>query len=161
MNITKNHVVSIHYSLKDSQGTLLDSSEGKTPLTYIQGLGHIIPGLENALEGKGKGEKLQVTIPPEQAYGERNDQMTQSVPKTEFQDADKITPGMQFQVNTEDGGTLVVTVLEVRDSEVVLDGNHPLAGVTLHFNVEVVNIRQATEEELSHGHVHGEGGVHH
>jgi FKBP-type peptidyl-prolyl cis-trans isomerase SlyD len=160
LNISKDSVVSIHYTLTDDQKQVLDSSSGKEPLVYIHGSGSIIPGLEQALEGKSQGEKLKVTILPEDAYGPRHAEMVQNVLKSEFQDADKIHVGMRFQVNTQ-GGPLVLTVIEVKETEVVVDGNHPLAGMTLHFDVEVTDIRTATEEELAHGHVHGEGGHHH
>ena len=162
MNVSKNSVVTMHYTLKNGsdQGEVLDTSAGSDPLVYIHGLGHIIPGLEKELEGKTVGDKLQALIAPEDAYGERNDQMVNSMPKSEFPDAEELAVGMQFQVDT-DQGPLVLTVLEVKDDEVVLDGNHPLSGFTLHFDVEITNIREATEEAISHGHVHGEGGVHH
>ncbi len=153
MKIAKDHVVSIHYTLTDDKGTTLDSSIGADPLTYLHGLGHIIPGLENALSGKEKGDKFEITIKPEDAYGPRVEEMVQSVPKTEFQDVDQIQVGMQFQVDTEQG-PMVLTVIEVKDNDLVLDGNHPLAGVTLNFDVEVSTVRAATAEELDHGHVH-------
>ena len=155
MKISKNNVATIHYTLKDDNGNVLDSSSGTDPLSYIHGQGQIIPGLENALENKSQGEKFTITISPENGYGERNEQMVQVVPKTEFQDASKIVEGMQFQVDTDDG-PIVLTVIEVRNDEIVLDGNHPLAGVTLHFDIEVCDIREATEEELQHGHIHSQ-----
>jgi FKBP-type peptidyl-prolyl cis-trans isomerase SlyD len=162
MNISTNSVVTMHYTLKNGgdQGDVLDSSVGAEPLVYIQGMGQIIPGLEKQMEGKAKGDKLQALIAPVDAYGERNDQMVNSMPKSEFPEPDQLAVGMQFQVDT-DQGPLVLTILEVKDDEVVLDGNHPLAGFTLHFDVEITDIREATEEEIAHGHVHGEGGVHH
>jgi len=156
LNIAKNHVVTMHYTLKDGEGQTIDSSAGAEPLVFIYGLGQIIPGLEKALDGKAKTDKVQVVIPPEEAYGERSDEMIQAVPKTEFQDADQVSVGMQFQVQT-DNGPIGLTVIEVRENEFILDGNHPLAGITLHFDVEITDIREATEEELSHGHVHGPG----
>lgn len=160
MNISKNSVVTIHYTLTDDQNKVLDTSSGKDPLIYIHGAGNIIPGLEQALEGRSAGDKFNVTIAPENAYGLRDESMTQSILKSEFQDGDKIKVGMRFQVNTE-GGPLVLTVVEVKDTEIVVDGNHPLAGATLHFDVEVSAVREATNEELEHGHVHGPGGHHH
>lgn len=153
-------MVSIHYTLTDDQNKTLDTSAGGEPLIYIQGMGHIIPGLEKALEGKTKGTKFKISINPEDAYGIRNNQMIQTVPKTEFQDASKISVGMQFQVET-DHAPMVLTVIEVKDQDIVLDGNHPLAGMKLHFDVEVVDLRNATAEELSHGHAHGPDGHHH
>jgi FKBP-type peptidyl-prolyl cis-trans isomerase SlyD len=156
MKIAKHNVVTMHYTLKDGEGQTIDSSEGQEPLVFIQGVGQIIPGLETELEGKVKGDKLQVVIKPEDAYGERSDQMIQNVPKSEFQDAGELAVGMQFQVET-DNGPIALTIIEILDEEVVLDGNHPLAGVTLHFDVEIADVRVATEDEISHGHVHGKG----
>ncbi len=153
MTISKDQVVSINYTLTNDQGQVLDTSENRGPLSYIQGRGHIISGLEQALEGKTVGDKFDVNIPYDQAYGERNESMIQAVPKTNFQDSENVKPGMQFQVDTEHG-PMVFSVLEVKDNEIVVDGNHPLAGVNLNFAVEVKEARDATEEELAHGHVH-------
>lgn len=160
MSITKNHVVTINYTLKDDDGNILDSSEQLGPLNYIHGHGHIIPGLESALDGKAKGEKLNVSVKPEEGYGERMDQLIQAVPKDQFDDADTVQVGSQFQVDTEHG-PMILTVIEIKDAEFVLDGNHPLAGMHLHFDVEVVDMREATEQELDHGHVHGPHGHDH
>lgn len=160
MNVTKEHVVSINYTLKNDDGQVMDSSTDGNPLVYLHGVGQIIPGLEKALEGKTTGDKLNVTIPPEEAYGPKNDQMIQTVPKSEFQDADTIEVGVQFQADTE-VGPMIFTVIEVKENEFVLDGNHPLAGMTLHFEVEVSEIRAASKEEIEHGHVHGPGGHDH
>lgn len=160
MNIAKETVVSMNYTLKDDQGQVLDSSSDGNPLVYLHGVGQLIPGLEQALEGKAKGEKVNVSIPPEQAYGQRHDQMIQAVPKSEFEEADKIQVGMQFEAQT-DGGPIIFTVVNIEENEFIMDGNHPLAGMTLHFDVEVTDIRVATAEEISHGHVHGPDGVDH
>lgn len=159
MKITENHVVSIHYTLTNNEGMVLDKSD-EQPLLYIQGLGQLIPGLEKEIEGKEKGNKFQVTVEPKDAYGERNDQMIQVVPKTEFEDSSAIEQGMQFQVEGPQG-PIVFTAIEIREEEIVLDANHPLAGETLNFDVEIADIREATKEELDHGHVHGPGGVEH
>lgn len=159
MQIAKNKVVSIHYTLRDDQGNVLDSSEGKDPLVYIQGIGNLIPGMEEGLEGKHKGDKLDIKVTPEKGYGERNDSLIQKVPRTAFGDQ-KVKPGMQFQAQTGNGAQ-VVTVTEVGLESITVDGNHPLAGVGLNFAVEVMDVRTATEDELSHGHVHGSGGHHH
>ncbi|MBL7845308.1 MAG: peptidylprolyl isomerase [Cyclobacteriaceae bacterium] len=159
MQIAKNTVVSIHYTLRDDQGNVLDSSEGKDPLLYIQGIGNLIPGMEEGLEGKLKGDKLDIKVTPEKGYGTRNDSLIQKVPRTAFGDQE-VRPGMQFQAQTSNGAQ-VVTVTEVGLESVTVDGNHPLAGVGLNFAVEVMDVRQATEDELSHGHVHGPGGHHH
>jgi len=160
MQIANNKVVSIHYKLTNDEGSILDSSEGQEPLAYLHGLGNIIPGLENALTGRAVGDKFTVTIPPEDGYGERDNEMVQSVPKSAFQGVDQIQPGMQFQAQSPEGMQLV-TVIDVDGDEVILDGNHPMAGITLTFDVEVTEIRDATAEELDHGHVHGPGGHHH
>ncbi|MBZ0178845.1 MAG: peptidylprolyl isomerase [Melioribacteraceae bacterium] len=153
MQIANDKVVSIHYTLKDNDGKILDSSEGKEPLKYIQGKQNIIPGLENAMEGKSVGDKFNVKVQPNEGYGERNDQMVVSIPKTSFGEIKEINPGMQFQLNSQNG-PVVVTVVETDDENVKVDANHPLAGVELNFDVEVMDIREATSEELDHGHVH-------
>ncbi len=160
MNISKESVVTLHYTLKDDQGHVLDSSTEKDPLVYLHGTGSMIPALEEALEGRKSGDQLQVTIPPEKGYGLRDETQIKSVPKSEFKNAARLKVGMQFQVNTEEG-PILLSVLDVKDDEVVVDGNHPLAGMTLHFDVKVADVRKATEEELQHGHAHGEGGHHH
>lgn len=159
MQIAKNTVVSIHYTLRDDQGNVLDSSEGKDPLLYIQGIGNLIPGMEEGLEGKLKGDKLDIKVTPEKGYGTRNDSLIQKVPRTAFGDQE-VRPGMQFQAQTSNGAQ-IVTITEVGLESVTVDGNHPLAGVGLNFAVEVMDVRQATEDEISHGHVHGPGGHHH
>lgn len=156
MQITKNTVVSFHYTLNDADGKLLDTSAGKDAFAYIQGGGMIVPGLEEKLEGRKKGDSLKVEVEPSLGYGEIDAQLLQRVPADKFGDQ-KVEEGMQFQTPDHK----VWSVIEVKDGEVVLNGNHPLAGVTLHFSVEITDVRAATEEELSHGHVHGEGGHHH
>lgn len=160
MVITAHKVVHIHYTLTNDDGDILDSSEGHAPLAYIHGIGNIIPGLEKALTGKAIGDKFKVTIPPEEAYGQRDDDLVQAVPRDAFQGVEQIEPGMQFHAETPEGMQLV-TVVDVVEDEVVLDGNHPMAGMTLNFDVEVAEIRDATQEEMDHGHVHGPGGHHH
>ncbi len=160
MKIDKHSVVSFNFTLKHDDGTVLDSSDKGGPLVYLHGVGALIPGLEKELEGKAKGDKLEAKIAPGEAYGERNDQMIQTVSKNELPQEEELKVGMQFQADTPQG-PIVVTVSEVKDTEVVLDGNHPLAGVNLNFDVEVTDVREATKEEIDHGHVHGEGGVQH
>ena len=156
MQITKHKVASIHYTLTDNEGKILDSSSGREPLTYIQGIGNLIPGMEEGLEGKSKGEKLSLKISPEKGYGVKDEALTQRVPRTAF-GGQEVKVGMQFQTNQ--GG--VVTVTHVGLSEITVDANHPLAGVELNFAVEIMDIRPATEDEIAHGHVHGPGGHHH
>jgi len=160
MQIAANAVVSIHYRLTNASGEQLDSSEGQEPLAYLHGAGNIIPGLENALVGKVVGDKLSVTVEPEEAYGPVKEEMIQDVDRANFEGIDVIEPGMQFMAQTP-WGQQPVTVVKVQEDAVTLDGNHPLAGQTLSFDVEVVEVRAASEEELEHGHVHGAGGHHH
>ncbi len=158
MQIARDAVVMIHYTLKNDAGEVLDSSSGHDPLAYLQGHGSIIPGLEAALEGKVAGDKVQATIAPENAYGMKEPGLVQQVPRRAFQG--EVRAGMQFTAQTEAGPRTVV-VTRVQGDMVTVDGNHPLAGETLHFDVEVTEVRVATEEELAHGHVHGAGGHHH
>lgn len=160
MKISQNKVASIEYTLTDDSGEVLDTSVGGEPLAYIHGMGNIIPGLEEALEGKEAGDSLKVSVAPEDGYGEQNDALVQQVPREMFQGVDEIEIGMQFHAQTAQGLT-VITVTEVAQELITVDGNHPLAGKTLHFDVKVVDVRDATEEELEHGHAHGAGGHHH
>ncbi|WP_421620773.1 FKBP-type peptidyl-prolyl cis-trans isomerase [Alkalilimnicola ehrlichii] len=150
MQVAKDRVVSIDYTLKDTEGTLLDSSEGRGPLAYLHGAGNIIPGLEQALEGQNSGDSVEVTIEPGDAYGERDDNLIQDVPKQMFDSVEKVEPGMQFQAQTPNG-TQVITVREVGDEMVKVDANHPLAGVTLNFDVKVIDVRDASSEEVENG----------
>ena len=160
MLIAADSVVLIHYTLKDDDGKVLDSSAGGEPLAYIQGHGNLVSGLEKALEGKSQGNRVEVSLPPEEGYGTRNEALVQRVPKRSLQGAGEIRKGMQFQAQTDEG-MRVFTVTAVVGDMVSLDGNHPLADQTLHFDVEVIEVRAATAEELEHGHVHGAGGHHH
>lgn len=160
MQIAKDTVVSIDYTLKAPDGSVLDSSEGREPLAYLHGNGNIIPGLERALEGKQKGDSVDVTVQPAEAYGERDEALIQSVSRDKFEGVDKVEPGMQFQVMSE-AGPRIVTVKAVEGEQVTIDANHPLAGVPLDFSVTVVDVREASPEELEHGHVHGAGGHEH
>ena len=158
--VAKDKIVSIDYTLTGDNGQVLDTSQGREPLAYLHGAGNIIPGLESALEGKSEGEQVNVSIPPDQAYGQRDERMVQAVPRTAFQGVADIKPGMQFQAQTNAGARLI-TVVGVEGDQVTIDANHPLAGATLNFDVKVVNVRDATEQEKSHGHVHGPGGHQH
>ena len=160
MTIAKDKVVSIDYTLTGDQGNVIDSSQGKQPLAYLHGAGNIIPGLENALEGKNQGDQVKVSIAPDQAYGPKDDRLIQQVPRTAFQGVDQVQAGMQFQANTQQGPRLI-TVVDVQGDQVTIDANHPLAGQTLHFDVNVVGIREATDDEKTHGHAHGTGGHQH
>ncbi|MDD3050152.1 MAG: peptidylprolyl isomerase [Candidatus Cloacimonetes bacterium] len=153
MKIEKNKVVSFHYVLKNNEGEVIDSSENHEPLVYIQGSGGIIAGLEEAMEGKKIGDKFDVVIPPDKAYGLYDDELLQTIPLSSFEDPADVEEGIQFQVDTGDG-IRIATVTEVHDDEVIIDFNHPLSGETLYFDIDVQEIREATEEELEHGHVH-------
>jgi FKBP-type peptidyl-prolyl cis-trans isomerase SlyD len=156
MNIADNKVISIHYTLSNTQGKVLDKSEAEHPLVYIQGANNIIPGLEQALNAKAVTDKINVTIAPEQAYGVRDEQMINVVQRSMFTGDMKVEEGMQFQADGNTG-PVIVTVTKIDGDEITVDGNHPLAGETLVFDVEVVDIREATADELEHGHVHGAG----
>lgn len=153
MKVENNIVVSVHYTLRNDEGEVIDSSEGVDPLRYLHGASNIIDGLEQALEGREVGNKLDVVVKPEDAYGEYNEGMRQSVPRSSFEGIDEIEVGSRFEAQTDQGPVSVV-VIEVDDENVVVDGNHPLAGEQLHFSVEVVELRAASDEEIAHGHVH-------
>lgn len=153
MHIAKHKVVTIDYKLQDQAGSFIESSEGHEPYSYIHGIGSTVPGLEAALEGKSAGAELKVSLPPDQAYGERDDALVQVVSRDNFKAAGELQPGMQFHAATEEG-TRVVTITEIEGDNVTVDGNHPLAGATLTFEVTVRDVRDASEEELAHGHVH-------
>lgn len=156
MTVQKDRVVSIEYELKDPSGTIIDSSKGAPDLVYIHGNGYLIPGLEKELEGKKVNDVINCVVQPAEAYGERDEELVFSVPRSQFGDAEKIEPGMQFQAEQEDG-IHIVTVVSADSENVTIDANHPLAGIPLHFNVKINDIREATPEELEHGHVHGAG----
>ena len=160
MQITTNRVAYIHYTLKDDAGSVIDSSAGGEPLAYLHGGGNIVAGLEKALEGKEAGAKLSVKVEPAEGYGVRDEALVQQVPRRSFQGVKDIQAGMRFHAQTQEG-PVAVTVTKVQGDMVTIDGNHALAGVTLNFEVEVTKVREATPEELMHGHVHGPGGHHH
>lgn len=160
MEISADKVVLIHYTLKDDNGAVIDSSAGGEPLAYIQGHGNLVAGLEKALEGKADGSSVNVSISPAEGYGVHEAGLIQRVPKRTLQGSGEIRKGMQFQARTDDG-MRVFTVTGIAGDMVTLDGNHPLADKTLHFDVQIVGVRDATSEELEHGHVHGAGGHHH
>ncbi len=161
MSISNNSVVSFHYTLTDSDGKQLDqSNDERGPLTYLHGAGNIIPGLEKQLEGKNVGDKLTAKVPAAEAYGERSDNLIQELPANMFTGVENVEVGMEFQAQTEQG-TQIVRVAAVEGDTVTIDANHPLAGVDLNFDVEVTEVRDATEEEISHGHVHGPEGHEH
>ncbi len=156
MQIDQHKVASIHYTLTNNEGSILDSSAGREPLTYIHGAGNLIPGMEEGMHGKKKGDKFNLKVSPEKGYGVKSDKLMQQVPRSAF-GAQPIEMGMQFQTNNGQ----VVTITKIGLDTVTVDGNHPLAGVELNFAVEVLEVRNATPDEISHGHVHGPGGHHH
>ena len=161
MQISANKAVSIDYTLTNDAGEVIDSSAGGAPLVYLQGHGNIIVGLEKALEGKKAGEQLKVTIEPEEAYGEFSAELVAVLNRSMFEGVDQLEVGMQFHASAPDGGMQIVTIRDIEGDDVTVDGNHPLAGQRLTFEVKVVDVREASADELSHGHVHGEGCNHH
>jgi len=160
MQIGDQKVVTLHYTLTDNDGKVIDKSEDGS-FAYLHGASNIIPGLEDALTGKSAGEEMSVSVSPEQAYGVRDEAMLQQVPKNMFEDDSQIAVGTQFHAQGPNGEMLVVTVMEVEDEHVLVDGNHPLAGVELNFDMKIIDVRDASEEEVEHGHVHAPGGHHH
>ena len=160
MQVERNTVVHIHYTLRNEAGQVLDSSDGADALAYLHGHGNLIPGLERALEGKTTGDKLNVKVEPSEAYGDHDPALVQAVPRSAFQGVEDVKVGMRFQAQSNQGPRTVV-VTGVEGDQVTIDGNHPLAGQPLSFEVEVTEVRAATDEELSHGHVHGPGGHQH
>ena len=157
MIIRENCVVSLHYTLTDDEGDELDSSAGQDPLVYLHGSRNIISGLERALSGRQVGDEFEVTVQPEDAYGTVKEELIQSVPREAFAGFDDLREGMQFQTDGSDGQpSLNIIVREVGDDVVVIDANHPLAGQVLHFDVRVEDVREATADEIAHGHAHGD-----
>lgn len=156
MKIAQQKVVKLHYSVMDKDNNAIDSSFDNEPLEFIIGSGFLIPGLENALIDKQAGDTFTVEVEAKDSYGERHDGLMQAVPKSMFDGMD-IEVGMQFRATTDDGEQTVV-IIDIQEDDVIVDGNHPLSGIDLTFDVEVLEVRDATEEELAHGHVHGEGG---
>jgi FKBP-type peptidyl-prolyl cis-trans isomerase SlyD len=160
MLIAENCVVSIFYELTNDAGEVLDASAEGEPLTYLQGAHNIIPGLENQLAGQTSGAKLTVTVQPEDGYGAHSPDLVQEVPRDAFPEPDALEVGMRFNAQS-DNGTMSVVITAVTPATVTVDANHPLAGQVLHFAVTIDEVREASAEELSHGHVHGPHGHHH
>lgn len=159
MTVNNDSVVTIAYTLRNREGAVLDSSEENGSIAYLHGHQNIVPGLEKALVGKTVGDTIDAEIAPDEAYGERREDLVFSVPRDRLPQEEELVEGMQFRAQVADGQDLVVTLVDLKKDEVTLDGNHPLAGETLLFNVEVQDIRAATPEEIDHGHVHD--GTHH
>ncbi len=160
MQIKDDLVARIHYTLTDDKGVVIDKSEEGSPLPYLHGKGNLIPGLESELVGRKVGDQFSVRIEPKNAYGDRNEEMVQDIPRTALPEDIDVQPGMQFEARSDEGSHLV-TVVGIEGESVRIDGNHPLAGVHLNFEVEVADVREASSEEIEHGHVHGEGGHQH
>jgi len=160
MKAGNNTVVRFHYSVSDLEGTPIDSSREREPLAILLGHGGLIPGVEHAMQGRSAGERFDVTIAPDDGYGPRRPELTQRIAKKYFRNPDSLRPGMQTTLHSNDGHR-TVTVTKVGSSVIDVDLNHPLAGLDLVFDLEIVDVRAATDEELAHGHVHGEGGHHH
>ena len=160
MQIADRCVASFNYTLTSDSGEVLDSSSGRGPLAYLHGAGNIVPGLEKAMTGKQVGDKFNVDVVPEEGYGAHNPELVQVVPRSAFRGVNDLKPGMQFRADSN-RGPMSVVVTQISGDEVTVDGNHPLAGATLHFAIEVTEVRAASDEEITHGHVHGPGGHHH
>ena len=154
MTIKKDAVVEMHYTLKNDAGEVIDSSKGKEPMSFIQGHGNIIPGLEKALEGMKVGETCDVSVTPEDAYGVHHEEGIQEIPKDALQSIENLEVGMELQSQDDQGNPFIVRVEKINEETVTVNANHPLAGETLHFNVSIENVREATKDELEHGHVH-------
>ncbi len=161
MSLTKNQVASVAYTLTNSEGQVIDQATKESPMMFIHGVGGMIPGFEKELEGKNIGDSFSIVVEPADAYGERNDALTQDVSREMFAGVpdEQLVTGAQFQAQT-DAGVEIITIAGVEGDTIKIDANHPLAGVTLHFDVEMLDIREATEEELAHGHVHAAGHSH-
>lgn len=157
MQIKKDLVVGMHYTLKSDAGEVIDSSAGRAPLEYIQGSGMIVPGLEKAMDGKSLGDQFSVVVSPAEGYGEYQEDLLQAVPREAFQGVEDIQPGMRFVANGPQGQTMV-TVKSVGETEVTVDGNHELAGQNLNFEIEVASVREASAEELANGQPNCQGG---
>lgn len=160
MQIAKDRVATIDYVLKDDEGNVIDQSQDGN-FAYLHGAHNIIPGLENALAGKSEGDEVSVRVNPAEGYGERHEELVQVVQREMFPDDVDVEVGMQFHAQSPDGQMIVITVTDIEDENITIDGNHPLAGVNLNFDVKVCEVRDATDEEVAHGHVHGAGGHHH
>jgi FKBP-type peptidyl-prolyl cis-trans isomerase SlyD len=159
MQIVHNAVATFHYTLRNAGGEILDRSESE-PLMYLQGGGNIVPGLERQMAGKQSGDRFIAVVSPEEGYGVPNPALVQKVSREQFPVGVELEIGMQFGAHTP-SGPIAIVVTAIEGEVITMDGNHPLAGETLHFEIEVVEVRMATEEELSHGHAHGPGGHHH
>jgi FKBP-type peptidyl-prolyl cis-trans isomerase SlyD len=159
--VSDGKVVSIHYTLTDDAGAVVDSSKGSAPLEYLHGAGNVVPGLEEALSGRAPGDAFKVDVAPDKGYGAHDPRGLQRIPREAFPDDVDLEPGMQFGAEDPQGGSTTVWIVKVESDQVVIDTNHPMAGKTLHFDVSIEGVRDATREEIAHGHPHGEHGHHH
>ena len=159
MKIERGRVVRMHYTLRDENGATIESSGRTEPLAYLHGYGQLVPGLEMALDGCAPGLRTTVTVGPQDAYGEKDPNAVIRSPRQDFPEGLELRPGVEVQAETPDG-PITFKVVAVEADDAVLDANHPLAGMTLTFDVEIVDVREASAEEISHGHVHGAGGAH-
>jgi FKBP-type peptidyl-prolyl cis-trans isomerase SlyD len=153
MQVQRDRVVSIHYVLRDTEGEIIDQSTAGQPLAYLHGHGNIVPGLEQAIEGHERGDEIQTTVSPDDGYGPYREELVQDISREAFQGVDELAPGMSFRAESE-AGPMIVTVMDVGDDEVTVDGNHMLAGQTLDFQVNIADVRKASDAEIEHGHVH-------
>lgn len=159
--IKNNDVVNLSYCLKNANGDELDRADKSQPFAYLHGMGQIVPGLEKSLDGLKVGDKKEVTVSPAEGYGELDPSLRTQAKRSNFPEGADLKPGMQFEGQGEGGRKVIFEIISVEGDNINVDGNHPLAGQTLHFDVEVTGIREATQEELTHGHAHGDGGAHH
>lgn len=159
--ITKNQVVTFHYTLKDKEGQQIDSSVGGDPMLYLHGHGNIVPGLESEMESKKVGDKLKVHVSPDKGYGQYDSEKRFCIERSHLPSDVEIQPGMVLELHAEDGDRMMAAIVAVDQKLIEVDANHPMAGVDLHFEVEILDIRPASPEEIEHGHVHGPGGHHH
>ncbi|SMN11099.1 FKBP-type peptidyl-prolyl cis-trans isomerase SlyD [uncultured Candidatus Thioglobus sp.] len=157
MTVKKDKVVEMHYTLKNDAGEVIDSSKGQDPMPFLQGHGNIVPGLEKAIEGMKIGESCDVSVEPKEAYGEHHPEGIQTIPRDALQGIDNLEIGMELQSQDEQGNPFIVRVKEIKEDTVIIDANHPLSGQMLHFNVSIESLRDATKEELEHGHIHTHG----
>jgi len=160
MKISKHTAVTIHYTLSNSAGEVLDSSEGDGPLSFVHGIGALLPSLERSLEGKPAGEKIIIAIEPKDGYGLRDAALVHTVPRNAFNGVEQLEVGMHFE-SSEENESEMVTITAIEGDQVTVDSNHPLAGVVLNFDIDVLTVRDATDEEIKHGHVHGPDGHNH
>lgn len=161
MTISNDKVAMIRYTLHDDKGNLLDSNMEEEPMGYIHGTGTLLEGLEDALNGKKAGDKIKVVLSPENGYGEYDKELVEEYPRSAFEEGDPVEVGSEFQYEADDGEVVYCRITKVEGDTVTVDSNHPFVDKTLNYDLEIMSVRDATAEELDHGHVHGEGGHNH